>query len=110
MPSAVNLARQEIERLRLALLQAAPQPMELSIVALEAAIEGMRLLDARHVPELKNELVALRADLARVSRLIESGAALHEGWAKVVGAALGGYTPSGSAAPLTAASRVSVKG
>jgi len=44
---------------------------------------------------LRGELGALRNELRIVNRLIEHGAAYYQGWAKLLGAAAGGYMPTG---------------
>jgi hypothetical protein len=52
----------------------------------------------------------LHAEVRRVAGLIEGGAALQAGWAKVLAAAAGGYTAGGEAAPLTVRGRLSLEG
>lgn len=56
------------------------------------------------------ELHALRRELAGAKKLIERGAAFYQGWANVLGAASAGYTPSGEAAAIPAAQKISIRG
>jgi len=56
------------------------------------------------------EIHALRREIAGLKRLIGGGAAFYRGWARLLGAAAGGYTPSGEAAPVVPAQSISIRG
>jgi hypothetical protein len=60
--------------------------------------------------EIARALKSLKSDLRAAVNLIEHGAAFYRGWARLLGAAASGYTPSGEAAPLAAPGSVSVAG
>ncbi len=110
-----SAARQEVARLRQALISPGPEEIENCLPALaEAAgcltsIEQELKTTAAPV-EIYSELQGLQAELAMAAKLISNGAAFYHGWAKLLASAASGYTPSGDAAPLAAAGSVSVKG
>jgi hypothetical protein len=60
--------------------------------------------------EITRALKSLKSDLRAAVNLIEHGAAFYRGWARLLGAASAGYTPSGEAVPLAAPGSVSVAG
>jgi hypothetical protein len=60
--------------------------------------------------KLRRDLVALRGNLAVVAGLAQSGSALYQGLARLLGAAAGGYTPQGDGAPLQPSVSVLVRG
>jgi hypothetical protein len=60
--------------------------------------------------KLRRDLVALRGNLAVVAGLAQSGSALYQGLARLLGAAAGGYTPRGDGAPLQPPVSVLVRG
>jgi hypothetical protein len=73
------------------------------------------LLTAGAVPlnlraEIKANLQALFREIRRVDALMRAAADFYAGWAQLVGAALGGYTPAGTIAPAAAAPRLTVRG
>ena len=93
--------RSGLFRLNESLLNAtSPGEIEGSLSELEALGQSLRLLDTPPTPEVAVQLIALQADLKRAAQLVQSGLALQLGWARVLGAAAGGYTASGDAAPL----------
>ena len=96
MPSPIPDIREATLRLRDALLAPGPEAMESQIPALEAAVEALR-----QVTVASPELQALKADLQATARLIESGQAFHDGWARLLGSASGGYTSSGGTPALS---------
>ena len=51
-----------------------------------------------------------QAIAGEVQGLLTQAACLHNGWAQILGAAVGGYTRAGTASMLEAPSRVSVQG
>jgi hypothetical protein len=101
-------ARELLARMRAALLTPTPEVIERELPALEETLRCLRTLQ----PEagLRVELEMLHADVRRVAGLIEGGAALQAGWAKVLAAAAGGYTAGGDAAPLSVRGRLSLEG
>src|SRR5690242_7963029 len=114
MPLTISKTRELVVGLREALLKQGPLAIEHSLPALEAAVVNlqriqMELAEGKPASFERAELVALRSELRRVVRLIEHGASLWEGWARMLGAALG-YTASGDPAPLDATGRLSVRG
>ncbi len=121
MHSNLKTARTHIERLRGALLSPSPDEIEQCLPGLvEAAaclglvqqklklgeVEGLGAAD----PELGRELKALKNDLTAVRRLIEHGASFYQGWAKLLGSATAGYTPTGDAAPISFTGSLSIRG
>jgi hypothetical protein len=118
MLNKVRNARAKVAALRIALVGPLPDPIlqcvpglveaaqNLGSVEHELRTSGGRVED----PELRAEVNALKADLRLVNGLIERGAALVQGWANLLGAATGGYRPSGEAAPLAAAGCISFQG
>jgi hypothetical protein len=121
MRSKVKDARERVAVLRTALLSPSPEELERCVPDLMKAAVGLGLMGMGSMdqelqehrgehPEIAGELAALKNDLRLVKKLIEHGAGLHQGWARLLGAAAAGYTPSGEASPLAAASAVSVEG
>ncbi len=60
--------------------------------------------------EIARALKSLKSDLRAAAKLIEHGATFYRGWARLLGAAAAGYTPSGEAALLAVPGSVSVEG
>ena len=89
---------------------ASPGEIEGSLSELEALGQSLRLLELPPTPEVAAELAALQGDLKRAGQLVQSGLALQLGWARVLGAAAGGYTASGDAAPLSPPVQHSLQG
>lgn len=115
MRSNLNLARTRIEQLRSALRSPSPEEIERCLPGLVEAAACLGLIQQQlgceaFEPELGRELKALKNDLNLVGRLIEHGAAFYLGWAKLLGSATSGYTPSGEAAPISAAGTMSIRG
>jgi hypothetical protein len=61
-------------------------------------------------PDLRAELHVVQRELAVVSALMQQAARYYFGWAQILGAATGGYTPQGGVAPLTSTPRFMVEG
>ena len=84
----------------------------------QAAAEFLALRDGwREVPSqapdhvrLRRDLRTVRQDLARLAGLAHSGARFYSGLARLLGAAGGGYTPRGEAAPLRPRASILVRG
>jgi hypothetical protein len=119
----IKTASDPVAALRLALLAPSPEELQRLLPALADAAGCLstiqRELSLRPNPSspserderaLGRELKALKQDLRAVSKLIEHGAAFWQAWAKLFGAATGGYTPSGEARPVAATGTISVQG
>jgi hypothetical protein len=115
MRSKLSLARIQVDRLRSVLLTPSPEKIEQCLPGLAEALaclgEVQRSLGVEAAdPELGRELKVLKNDLNAVRKLIEHGAEFYQGWAKLLGSATSGYTPTGDAAPISAAGTVSIRG
>lgn len=118
--SKVSIARGHVAALRAALL--CPSPDEIArcagglVEAAQCLVFVKGLLETGLVEEglpgedLGPELDALKNELRSVDKLIEHGAAFNRGWARLLGAATAGYTPSGEAASLSVPGAISVQG
>jgi hypothetical protein len=113
----IQSTRRRLDALRIALLSPSPEEIVSCLPALEDAVSSLQLakelLGHRNPPlqpEMRAGLQALKSDLQIARRLIERGAALHQGWAQLLAAAAGGYVATGAPAPLTAAGTVSLEG
>jgi hypothetical protein len=86
-------ARREIERVRLLLIQPAPQVLEACARHAHTAAQCMGALETELRSEtgllardaLNRELTGLRRDLRRVRALLENAAGLYAGWAALMG-------------------------
>ena len=89
-----------------------PQPVNVEQCAplLEDAVNAFAQLERVTGSVSKADVHAVRGDLARVQALLQQAADLHTAWARILGAAVGGYTPAGDVPSLEAPSRVSVQG
>lgn len=115
MLKKVSSARLQIAHLREALIAPGPEEIESCLPALAEAAGCLASIEhdlksSAAPPEMAAELKELRAELKMVARFIANGAAFYHGWAKLLSSAALGYTPSGSAPPLTPAGTVSVQG
>ncbi|MGH9558982.1 MAG: hypothetical protein ACRD30_07045 [Bryobacteraceae bacterium] len=116
MPSSLSAARNQIASLRDALLSASPARIAecapglaeaaARLEALERDLRERRAVDIT----LHAELQLLRRELSAVTRTIAQGAEFYRGWAKLLGTAMSGYTPSGEAGPVAAAGSISLQG
>lgn len=120
MRSNINAVRNHVAALRLALLSCSPGEIERSLPGLVEAAGYLSQVEhelrsqpdrgtERH-PGLREDILALRHDLGMVGRLLQNGAAFYQGWARVLGAASGGYTPTGAAEPVQTPSAISMEG
>lgn len=119
--AAARAARESVAAMRRALLgsgeagAAEIAGIEACMPALERAVVLLRGLSppagrdrepgrdrelGRDRERLRRELTALRMELAGASCLASAGSAFYRGLARLLGAASGGYTPSGEGAPL----------
>src|SRR5258708_2932583 len=103
--------------LRDALLSGSLEEVEMCVPALAEAARNLRSLETRVASadsstqaSLRRDLLALKRSLDSAARLIDSGAAIEQSWAQLLGAAESGYTASGVAAPLNATACLSVQG
>src|SRR5712691_9645615 len=100
--SAINDARESARRLRAALLSGSVGEVEQAIPALTDAARHLRSLEKRMslAPEAPlpsrdhkgadaecEDLLALKKELAAAEWLVENGAALQHGWARLLGSA-----------------------
>ena len=136
--ATINDARASIAALRAALKKSSPDQLMACFPALSQAAERLSAVETellrnsstaeRDSPsgdqadsersitspedsgEITRALKSLKSDLRAAANLIEHGAAFYRGWARLLGAAAAGYTPSGEAAPLAAPGSVSVAG
>jgi len=124
MRSIITTVIDQVAALRLALLAPSAGRLQSFLPALTEAAASLdriqRDLAARpnlpqqrapaSDPEIHSDLMVLRRELRAVAKLIQHGAAFWEAWAKLFGAATGGYTPSGDPQPVAAAGTISVQG
>jgi hypothetical protein len=112
----INDARASIADLHAALIAPSPDRLLGCLPALtEAAVrlgivENRLRADSGDSGEIACAVKALKSDLRGVAKLIEHGAGFYRGWARFLGAAAAGYTPSGEAAPLVARGSVVLEG
>jgi len=117
MHAAIIDAAEAAAGLRDALLSGSLEEIEMRVPALTDAARHLRSLETR-VPSadsstrssLAGELLALKRSLDSAARLIHSGTAVEQAWARLLSTAESGYTASGVAAPLNATARFSIKG
>lgn len=103
----VKTARERVAALRDALLHPTPEAIEACVPGLvEAAASIGAGIGAGDPAELR----ALQKELRAVQHLIEHGEKINQGLARILGARIAGYTPSGEAAPIQAAGTVCVEG
>jgi hypothetical protein len=95
--------------MRLALLAPSREEVEHQLPALEAAVHCLTGLKTEN-PALRPEIGALRRELGVVRRLIDHAMAFDGALCRMLATAMGGYTASGSAAPLAPQATISVKG
>jgi hypothetical protein len=113
----LKAARIEVDRACDLLVQASPESMERSALALEAASRKCRPAEWRELlPETAEQKAAaleqarqLRAAIRRASHLLETAATFRRNWTRMLCAMTGGYTGQGSPALISRASRVLVR-
>ena len=132
----INDARATVADVRAALIEPSPDRLFACLPALEEAARRLGVVESivendventvenifentvenswpaeiRDSGEVACALKALKSELRGVSKLIEQGAVFYRGWARLLGAAAAGYTPSGEAAPLVARGSVALDG
>ena len=108
MRSNLNVAprgaiRESLAALRDALLSPSPESIEACLPGLVDAASHIGAADPESLHALKN-------DLRAVKNLIEHGEKINRGLARLLGAKMAGYTPTGDAAPISAAATISIEG
>lgn len=112
----VNHARECIAALREALMKSSPDELMACLPGLSdaagrlSAVEREVRSSSPAADELTRALKGLKSDLSAANKLIEHGAGFYRGWARLLGAAAAGYTPSGEAAPLTVRGSLAMEG
>jgi hypothetical protein len=114
-PAFLNTARARVAQMRSALLNPTPEAIEECLPGLAEAADmlGHVQLDLAAGGERHNifmDMQALRRELAELNQLIVRGAGFYGGWAKLLGAATGGYMASGEAAAVKPAGTISIRG
>ena len=97
----------------MALSQPTPSAIEDCVPGLIEAAECLRRFEHNVAGVEQNclaELRALNREITGARRLMKHGADFYQGWARVLGAASGGYTPAGEATPITSASKILIRG
>jgi len=118
LAAGLKAARLEVDRACELLVLATPESMDCSALALEAAVRHCRPSESLELlPPTTDERAAtleqarqLRAAVRRASHLLETAATFRRNWTRMLGAMAGGYTGQGCPAPISRASRVSVRG
>jgi hypothetical protein len=78
--------------------------------AAERALAGMPAIPLDLRAEIRADVQALARDIRRVDALMRAAAEFYTGWAQLLGAVLGGYSPSGEVLPLSPSARLSLRG
>jgi hypothetical protein len=109
-------ARREVSEVRRLLERPTSAAVAQGAVHLEDAANGLRDLEQRlrrggtgRRPSLARELNELRREVGRASEMLENAAALYMGWARLLFAAAGGYTPRGEPAAPAAPRSLSME-
>jgi hypothetical protein len=116
MRSNLNIARNHVQTLRRALLSPSHEEIERCLPLLADAVGCISAIQrdlasqSNQDAELRRDLKSLRQELNAVNKLIEHGAAFWRGWARLLGSATSGYTPSGEARPVAVAGTISLRG
>jgi hypothetical protein len=76
----------------------------------ERSLSATDLVSLEVRGEIKVEIQALARDIRRINALMRAAAEFYTGWAQLLSATLGGYTPAGTVARLATPARVSVRG
>ena len=100
----IHKARWKLRQVRQILMTPSPEGLSECGTVLEEAAELLGKLQpgpTQRVPHLMDELQVLRRELTVVNALMQQAAGYYLGWAQILGAATGGYTSHGEAAPLT---------
>jgi len=113
----VRQAQAILRQVRQLLLSPTPQSLEHSAPHLEAAAGCLKALEhalrAGAAPPRQSvlpELSELRRQVLLVQALLQQAGAFYVGWARLLAATLGGYTPQGEPAVPPAVRRLSMEG
>ena len=120
LSEGIRDSRTQIATLREALLSRELSPTQLiaclpglskAAAALGAVEYELRVRPGSAIgARVTRDLKSLQSELDNAAKLIERGAAFHQGWARVLGSAAAGYTASGDGAPLAARGTVALQG
>ena len=116
LAARLKAARLEVDRACELLVLASPESMDRSARVLEAAAKRCRPSELRALLPAADRAAALeqtrqlRAAVRRAGHLLETAAKFRRNWTRMLGAMSGGYTGQGAPAPISQASRVSVRG
>ena len=117
MPAAGRLltARSEVKRACDLLVAANPQTWNGCQEALERAVSELASFqtERRELPAhsgARTMASALRTEVQRARRLLESLASFYRGWERILGTMAGGYTASGDPAPVARIGRLCCRG
>jgi hypothetical protein len=92
-PEALANCQDALERARIALVEFQPY-----------------CLDAPTGSGFRATVKDLRSEVLRAGRLLQNLAGFYRGWERILGAMSGGYTMSGSAAPVARQGRICCRG
>jgi hypothetical protein len=107
------IARSEVHRACDLLIASTPEALQDSQTALEravAALQEFRRGAAAPASGATSLARALRAEVFRAGRLLESLASFYQGWNRILGAMSGGYTASGAPAAVSRQGRICCRG
>lgn len=116
-PSADHLvaARSEVVRACELLIASTPEALNRCQEALERAVSELagfrsQRLEAPCASEARAMAYALRTEVLRARRLLQSLAGFYQGWERVLGTLSGGYIASGDPAPVARLGRLYCRG
>ena len=100
MPSEIDSIREQVALLGASLVSSDPEEIARRLPGVHDAIHRLRNLaiDVHDSAEIRAEIKALRSELHRVERLIQTGTLFWSGWARLLGLDTGysqaGFIPS----------------
>lgn len=105
----------EVKRACDLLVAASPEALESSLESLQRAVFEMSDLQIQVQRTLQNAdarplAYALRAEIMRASRLLQSLASFYSGWERILGTMSAGYTACGNPAPVARHGRLCCRG
>lgn len=111
----LTAARLDVERACELLISPTGDALDRCQGVLERAVS--ELVECSHLraqgkadTEIVSRADALRIQVLRAGRLLESAADFYRGWERILGAMSGGYTPGGGAAAVARRGRVFFRG
>jgi hypothetical protein len=112
--SLLDSARERIARMRAALVAPTPESINECLPGLAEAADLLGRVErelAHGGPrDIVMEMHELRREIGALKRLVARGAAFYKGWARLLGAAAGGYTANGEAAAFVPSGSISIRG